>query len=170
VLTCGQSAAEIAPAAATGRRPRILVAGLGNLLMGDDGVGSHACRAWRAERPGPHHLLVADVGTAIYDALHLLEWADRILVIDAMLGGAPPGTLYLAEPHQLEVSGAGVSLHDLSLLGALSIMKDPRPRKVEVLGVEPAVVRLGTELSDPVAHAIPALLREARRIVACWLA
>ncbi len=149
------------------RRPRVLVAGLGNELMGDDGVGVLACRAWRAERPRPSHCLVAEVGTAIYSALHLLEWADRILIIDAMQAGGPPGSVYLAAGEALEPKPAHVSLHDLGLVGGLSLVSG-RPRQVRVLGVEPGVLRLGTALSEPVAEALPAVVREARRLVGEW--
>lgn len=156
------------PAAPLRRRPRVLVAGLGNSLMRDDGAGVLACRAWLAARPHPCHCLVAEVGTAIYSALHLLEWADRILVLDAMQAGGPPGSLYLADGRALEVKPVGASLHDLTLLGALSLLSPTRPREVRVLGVEPEVLRLGTEPSPAVAAAIPALVAWGKRIVATW--
>ncbi len=150
------------------RKPRILVAGMGNLLMGDDGAGVHACRAWLAQAPAPRHYLVAEVGTAIYGAVHLLDWADRILVLDAMCAGGAPGSLYLAEAHDLAESSSGVSLHDLSLVGALQTLARPRPRRVTVIGLEPLTIALGTELSASVARALPAFIAEARRIVDGW--
>jgi len=107
------------------------------------------------------------VGTAIYSALHLLEWADRILILDAMQAGGAPGSIYLAAGEALEVKPAHVSLHDLGLMGALSLLPDRR-RQVRVIGVEPAALRLGAGLSAPAAAAVPAVVREGRRILAEW--
>jgi hydrogenase maturation protease len=165
----GPASIPVAAVAHAGRRrPRVLVAGLGNPLMGDDGVGVAVCRAWLAERPRPSHYLVAEVGTAIYSALHLLEWADRILIVDAMQAGGPPGALYLAGGDDLEVAPAGASLHGMGLLGALSLLRSTRRREVRVLGVEPETLRLGTELSAPVAAAVPTVVRWGKRLLAEW--
>ncbi len=161
------SAPPVGEETGPGPRPRILVAGLGNPLMGDDGIGVAACRAWLAERPRPCHYLVAEVGTAICGALHLLEWADRILVLDAMQAGAPPGSLYLADGRELETR-PGVSLHELGLLAAISMVRRRRPPVVQVLGVEPAVIALGENLSAPVSEAVSALVAWGRTIVAGW--
>ena len=74
------------------RPPRILIAGLGNCLLRDDGIGVHAIRS--LQQNPPPGVVVAEVGTAVLDALHLLEWAEKILAIDAMQAGGNPGTLY----------------------------------------------------------------------------
>jgi hydrogenase maturation protease len=149
------------------RQPRILVAGLGSALMRDDGAGVEACRSLRALRPRPVHFLVAEVGTAIYGALHLLEWADHILVVDAMQAGGAPGSLYLATGKDLEVNHARASLHEVSLLGALCLLPR-RPRHVRVLGIEPESLAPGEGLSAPVAAVMPAAVEWAMRIVSAW--
>ena len=74
------------------RKPRILIAGLGNYLLMDDGVGVHAIL--EMQQAPPPGAVVAEVGTAVLSALHLLEWADKILAIDAMQAGGAPGTVY----------------------------------------------------------------------------
>src|SRR5512139_3120116 len=99
------------------KRPRILIAGLGNILLRDDGVGVHAVRELRQDTsPGA---LVVEVGTAVLDALHLLEWAEAILAIDAMRAGGSPGTIYPLRVEEIAEPGPMSSLHELSLLGAL---------------------------------------------------
>lgn len=127
----------------------------------------HACRAWLAEPPTPRHYLVAEVGTAVLNATHLLEWADCLLILDAMCAGGPPGTLYSARPDELEAEPAKVSLHDLSLLGALRMLPR-RPQRIAIMGVEPESIAVGTELSVAVARAVPKLVLEAKRVLTRW--
>ena len=74
------------------RRCRILIVGLGNVLLKDDGVGVHAVR--ELQKNPPDRLCVADVGTAVLHAVHLLEWAEKVIAIDAVKAGGAPGTIY----------------------------------------------------------------------------
>ncbi|MBW2528556.1 MAG: hydrogenase maturation protease [Deltaproteobacteria bacterium] len=153
----------------------ILVAGLGNELLSDDGVGIHACRrlASEAEARGRTDVVIAEIGTAVIEALHLLERAELILGIDAMQAGGAPGTVYLASADELESSEL-VSLHQLSLLGALQMVEaeasgrlaEPWKRPaVEILGVEPAQLSLGMTLSTPVAASLPQVCEQVWRLI-----
>ena len=71
---------------------RVLIAGLGNLLLRDDGVGVHAVRSMGNDLPPG--VLAVEVGTAVLDALHLFEEAEMVIAIDAMKAGGAPGTIY----------------------------------------------------------------------------
>ena len=148
------------------RQPRILIAGLGNYLLRDDGIGVHAVRTLQ-QTPLPG-VIVAEVGTAVLDALHLLEWADKILAIDAMQAGGPPGTLYAFGVDAVEGPGMQTSLHELNFLAALDFL--PRRTKPEILmvGMEPETIDYGLDLSPAVATALPALGREVCKIVSGW--
>jgi len=154
-----------------GRRgaPRILIAGLGNEVLRDDGVGVHAARllAGDADRT----LRVVAVGTAVIDALHLFEWADIVLAIDAMQAGGRPGTVYHCATDDVLHPGMDVSLHELSLTGALRLLdaEGSTPRAY-VLGVEPGLIDYGLDLTAPVASALPRVVRSARRMIADWRA
>ena len=148
------------------RQPRILIAGLGNYLLRDDGIGVHAVRA--LQQTPPPGAVLADIGTAVLDALHLLEWADKILAIDAMQAGGPPGTLYAFGVDAVEGPGMQTSLHELNFLAALDFL--PRRTKPEILmvGMEPETIDYGLDLSSAVAAALPELTREVRKIVSGW--
>jgi len=148
------------------RQPRILIAGLGNYLLQDDGVGVHAVRALQ-QTPLPG-VIVAEVGTAVLGALHLLEWAEKILAIDAMQAGGTPGTIYAFEVDDVAGPGMQASLHELNLLAALRFL--PRQTKPEILivGIEPKTIDYGLDLSPAVAAALPELTREVRKIVSDW--
>jgi hydrogenase maturation protease len=130
--------------------------GIGNLLLGDDGLGVHAVKALSTQT-WPAHVQVIDVGTAFLDALPFLEDAERILIIDAFQGNGQPGTLYTL---QLEQCAPKVmhGLHDLDIFGMLAMAKNPHPVQVWVLGIEPARIGWGLELSAPVSAALPTLL------------
>jgi hydrogenase maturation protease len=119
---------------------RVLVLGLGNPLLEDDGTGLVLLERVRAAGPWPPGVEFADGGTWGLSLLPLIEDADRLLVLDAVRTGAEPGTVQWARgddvprmyrrpvsPHQLDL---GEVLAAAVLLGAL-------PRHLAVVGVEP---------------------------------
>lgn len=143
-----------------GRPPRVLIAGLGNLLLQDDGVGVQAVRLLQQEPPPG--VLLAEVGTQVLGALHLLEWADRVLALDALMAGGPPGTIYACRESDVAQEGVQASLHELGLRAALQFLPQERRPEVFILGLEPESLEMGLELSPPVQAALPRFLELAR--------
>jgi hydrogenase maturation protease len=144
----------------------IVIAGMGNLLMRDDGVGIHAVRS--LENNPPQGVRVIDVGTAILHALPLLEDARRVLVIDAVRGGGPPGSIYFLDASDAELRSRASSVHSWGFLEALKLMgRGPGP-EIRVLGVEPAEVDYGMELSPAVEGVLNDVVSMVRRIVVGW--
>jgi hydrogenase maturation protease len=150
----------------SGGTQRILVAGLGNLLLRDDGVGVHAVRTMSTR--GRHWLRLVDVGCAVFDALPDFEWARRILLIDAMQAGGRPGTVYRAHSSDIEEGGTSTSLHELSALHALRMINKPTAPEICLIGIEPEIIDYGLDLSESVAASLPAAIREAWRIIDGW--
>ena len=150
------------------RRPRILVAGLGNLLLKDDGVGVHAVRA--LQHRVPRGVRAVEVGTGVLDALHLIEWADRILAIDAMQADGSPGTIYRFEVGDVADRLIKASLHEVDLLAALRFLTSGHRPEVAVLGIEPETIDAGMDLSSSVRAALPTLVAAATDIVTQWRA
>jgi hydrogenase maturation protease len=148
------------------RQPRVLIAGLGNLLLQDDGVGVHAVRD--LQQDPPPGAVVAEVGTGVLGALHLLEWADKILAVDAMQAGGPPGTIYVFGAEDVARPGVQASLHELALISALRFLRRKKPPEIMILGVEPKTIDYGLELSPPVHAALPRLTGAVRKMVARW--
>jgi hydrogenase maturation protease len=153
------------PTKTPGQR-RILVAGLGNLLLADDGVGVHAVRELGRSRQ--RGVTVAEVGTAVLDALHLFERADCVLAIDAMQAGGPPGQIYRFRLEDVENPQSKVSLHDFGLRSIFEFLNPPRRPEILVLGVEPQVINYGLDLSPPVRAALPRLLEEVEAVIERW--
>jgi len=146
--------------------PRILIVGLGNPLLQDDGVGVHAVHELqKLDLPG---VLSVEVGTAVFDALHLLENADRVLAIDAMEAGGAPGTIYSLGVADVADQGPKASLHELGLLAALRFLPPGKAPRISVLGMEPQTIAFGLELSPPLQATLPELVRAAAQIVTCW--
>lgn len=144
---------------------KTVVIGIGNLLLRDEGVGVHAVRALRG-RQLPPEVEVIDGGTATLELLPILQEAQRVVVIDALRGGAPPGTLYRVTPQDLmEGEERPLSLHQVGFLEVLRMARqlgsDP---EVVIIGVEPKEIAWGTELTPELRRRLPrvveAVLRE----------
>lgn len=141
----------------------IIVLGIGNLLMGDDGVGVHAAMTLCREG-GLDDAEILEVGTAILDALPSLEAADRIIVMDAIRGGNVPGTLYRIPLADCAENTTIASVHGLSLIRVLSLHGKTVPDGV-VLGVEPEYLGWSMSLSPVVRETLPVLLNAVREEV-----
>ena len=142
-----------------------LVVGIGNLLMGDDGVGCHAIAALQRD-PSPGVVLL-DAGTAVINFLPEIERASAVLFIDAFHGGGTPGSLYTMDARSVAEPATGASLHDVGLSAALRwLPKEHLDKPLLLLGVEPALIAYSTDLSPVVQAALPALLEAAREWIA----
>ena len=142
-------------------RRKTLVLGLGNLLLGDEGVGVHAAQALMEERFD--HAEIQDTGTAILNALPALERAKRVIVLDAMKGEGTPGTIYRIMMDQCMHNTCIGSLHGFDLRRVMTLAGRETPPEVLVLGVEPAVIEWSMDLSPTIKNALPVLLDAVRR-------
>lgn len=149
------------------KNPNILIVGLGNLLLQDDGVGVHVIKELRKDQP-PINAVVADVGCAVLDALHLFEAADYILAVDAMQAGNEPGTIYTFGTDDVDEQPIASSLHELSLIAALRFIPNKEQPKIVIFGVEPDTIDYGLELTEKVKASVPHLISHIRALVEKW--
>jgi hydrogenase maturation protease len=130
-------------------RSRVAIVGVGNAMMGDDGVGVRALETIR-QMGVPEHVLLVEVGTSSLDSLDMIVNTGKLIVVDAVRGGSSPGTIYRLRPQEL-VSGRyrQLSLHQISLLDSLelALIKGRIAPDVIIIGVEPKTVAPGSELS-----------------------
>lgn len=143
--------------------PEILVLGLGNLLLRDEGAGVHAVRAFQA--CCPRGVTAVDAGTAVLRVENLLASAAFIIAFDALQAGSAPGTVYASDASGVLDAGVRHSLHEYGLLQALQAARK-NPVETLILGVEPEVVDYGCDLSAPVQAAIPKLVALALAAIA----
>jgi len=134
-----------------------LILGMGNLLLGDEGVGVHAARALLQERL-PENVTVLEVGTAFLEALAEIERADRIIVIDAMHGGHAPGTVYRVPYDDCVRPECIASLHGFDLSRAIFLAGRETAPATIIIGVEPARIDWGTELSPEIQGMLPSII------------
>lgn len=146
------------------QRPRILIACIGNIFLGDDAFGVEVARRL-AGRELPAGVKVTDFGIRGYDlAYALLDGYDTTILVDACPRGEVPGTLYLIEPDRANLNSSGEqpspadahTMNPLNVLRLATSMGDSLKR-VLLLGCEPAT--LGPEegqmgLSEPVQAAV----------------
>jgi hydrogenase maturation protease len=139
----------------------VLVAGIGNVLLADDGFGVEAARLL-AQRELPGGVKVADFGIRGMDlAYELQEDYDVAILLDAVPRGEPPGTLFVIEHDPDDESGGALDPHGMDPLRVLALARvlGAVPPRVLVVGCEPAVLvppddeRLVMELSPPVRAA-----------------
>lgn len=136
---------------------KVMVVGIGNLIMQDDGVGVHAIRA--LEKLGfPDDVELIDGGTHSYDLIEEFCRAENLIIVDAMHAGGEPGTIYKAPLDELglEPSENITSLHEMHFVEAMKMtrMLGFNPATI-VFGIEPAVVAVSMDLSPQVAEKFP---------------
>ncbi|MQS39701.1 hydrogenase maturation protease [Streptomyces katsurahamanus] len=155
---------------------RVLVAGVGNVFLGDDGFGVETVRRL-GELGVPDGVEAVDFGVrGVHLAYQLLDGYRTLVLVDATARGGPPGTVYLIEAETGPVEcGAGPAALDghrmgpdavLGLLATLSAGTGGLPpQRVLVVGCEPASLDEGIGLSAPVAAAVEEAARLVLRIV-----
>jgi len=149
------------------RLSHILVAGVGNVLRSDDGVGVHAVR--ELQQSALSGVTCAEIGTAVLHGMHFLEKADRVLVIDAARGGKPPGTVYCFEVSNNTEVQRMCSIHSMGLLEAARFLMTGQPvPPITVIGVQPETLDYGMDLSKPVRTALPRVMALIRQTVSDW--
>ena len=145
---------------------KTLVLGIGNLLLGDEGVGVHAARALLRE-DCPRDVEILEIGTAILDALPALEKADRVIVLDAMKYDGNPGTVYRIPLGRCKGSRCIASMHGFDIFRVLALTGREAPPEVLVFGVEPLHVGWSMELSPQVANSLAFLLESVKKEMEC---
>ena len=147
-----------------------VVLGLGNPLMGDDGVGLIVLERLRNEWDLPDVDLV-DGATWGLSLLPVIEDAESLLLVDAIAAHCEPGTIIELSRGRLPIYlSRKLSPHQVDLRDALALaeLRGRLPNEVVAIGVQPDVIDLGMELSAPVAAQLDALVRAVVKQLECW--
>ena len=149
-----------------------LVLGLGNILLRDEGVGVRVVERLLEQYEFPEEVRVMDGGTLGLDLLPYVEVASRLLVIDAVQAGKPPGTLVRMEGDEIPVflDASKVSPHQEGLqdLLAVALLKGYLPEELVFWGAQIESLAVGLELSEPVAAQVDALGGKVLQELAQW--
>lgn len=150
---------------------RTLVLGLGNPLMGDDGLGLALLEALRAGWRCEPAVDLVDGGTWGMNLLPMIEQADRVLLLDAINVGKEPGSLVVLQRDELpRLFALKISPHQIDLREVLALaeLRGALPTEVTAVGMQPGVIAMRTELSPELVARVPDVLRLARGVLADW--
>ncbi len=145
----------------------ILILGVGNLLLKDEGVGIHFVQQLQ-KKPLPPDVDVMDGGTRGLDLLMLMEGRKLVVVVDCARLGETPGTVRVFGPKDIvPEKNRGFSVHGLNLASALEFGErlGTLP-EVFIVGVEPQSIEIEIGLSDAVRQALPVIEQTVDEIVA----
>jgi hydrogenase maturation protease len=149
----------------------ILIAGVGNIFLGDDGFGVAVAQKL-ADRPLPDGVAVADIGVrTLHLAFALLDKPDLLVVVDIVDRGVPPGTLSLIEP---QIAGGPTGLADAhgmnleTVNAAVASLGGEMPTTL-VVGCQPEFIGERLGLSAVVEQAIPDALVLIEKTIARFM-
>lgn len=150
---------------------RTLVLGIGNLIMTDDGIGVRVVHELTRRYQFPAEVTVLDGGTLGLDLLPYLEEVARLLIIDAVMVGEPPGTVVRMTGDQIPaVFATKLSPHQMGLQDLLAVAEllGHRPADMVLLGVQPEDIELGDGLSPSVAVTLEPIIASSLAVLAAW--
>ncbi|MBI5656028.1 MAG: HyaD/HybD family hydrogenase maturation endopeptidase [Geobacter sp.] len=149
----------------------VLVLGIGNLVMSDDGVGVRVVQRLAAGYRFPPGVSLLDGGTLGLDLLPRLEGVERLLVVDAIDSREEPGTLVRLSGEEVPVALATrLSPHQMGLKDLLAVadLQGNCPAEVVLVGVQPACIEMGMELSSAVGGRFDELTQRVLDELAAW--
>ncbi len=165
---------ELSSKHAASRKPLdVLVVGLGNTRLTDDGIGVRVARHLARDPETPPGLHAVDTGALGFRLVNKLRRAEAILFVDVAEIGAPAGTTRLLEREQLEQHierGGRIAANDSGLTELLDLarLQGYQPKRLALLVVQPESLDWGEELSAPVYEALPVVCEQIVDTVLAW--
>jgi hydrogenase maturation protease len=140
--------------------PKTVILGVGNVLLSDEGIGVHVANALSL-MDLPPGVSAIEGGTDGFRLLNIITEADRLIVVDAVKGGAEPGSIYRFNVDEVRnvPSGFRTSVHQVGILEVIDLSgligKTP---KTTVIGVEPKSLEMSLELSPEIKEKMPRII------------
>jgi len=138
----------------------ILVMGVGNILLSDEGIGVRVIEAMK-DNNLPDNVEILDVGIGALDIIDIIANREKVIIIDAVRGGSEPGAVYRFAPNDIAIqSPTPISVHQFDIPGTLNMAElvGCMPQQVIIFGIEPKRLEWGLELSPEVAAVIPRVI------------
>lgn len=152
---------------------RILVLGIGNTLLTDEGVGVRVMQALQERHAQREGLEFMDGGTMSFSLAAPIAEHQRLIVIDAAEMGQPPGTVALFEGDEMDRflgSNRKRSVHEVALIDlmAVALLEGLLPAQRALVAIQPQQMDWGQELSPPVAAALERACTLVEELMARW--
>lgn len=138
----------------------ILILGLGNLLLKDEGIGVHVVQQMQ-DMTLPENVEIMDGGTMGLDLVYYIEGRKRVIVIDTVQAGHPPGTLYrFTEKSIVYSQNVFRTAHGIDFTDVIRLLQSAgtKPEEIIFIGVEPEDMNEGIDLSPKIAGKIPKIM------------
>jgi hydrogenase maturation protease len=147
------------------------VIGLGNILLQDDAIGLHVIEAIKGRYKFEPQIDLLDGGTAGLDLLPVIEHYQKVLFVDAVDAGEPPGAIVIIEGDAIpSFLAAQVSVHHVGLSDLLfaARMADRLPAEVCLVGIQPESVDIGLDMTDILKESLDLLLMTVVKRLQKW--
>lgn len=148
-------------------KKKILVLGIGNLLMGDEGIGIHVIREFESKHQFKNLVDVVDGGTGGFHLLSYLQEYENVIIVDAAIGDRVSGSIEIIKPKYSSDFPRTLTAHDIGLKDLID--------SAAILGQLPEIIliiiyidkfqSLNLELSDDVKAAIPKVVEILNQII-----
>jgi len=145
---------------ANNSQPSIVILGMGNLLLKDEGVGVHLAKLI-SQKPNNVKLEIIDGGT-FPDILSLPDNVTKLIIVDAAKGVGKPGTIYRFHADDINSRlKPTFSLHQIDILDSLKMLSllGKQPKSTVIFGIEPKVIDWGLELSPEIEAKLPEIMK-----------
>jgi hydrogenase maturation protease len=145
----------------------IVIIGIGNILLKDDGVGIHTIR--QLEKEGlPSNIELVDGGTSTLDTLSYFLDYEKVIVVDCIKAGYEPGTIYRIKPEDITgFKKESLSIHDVQILDVVKMAnmlgKEP---EVTIFGIEPEKICFDLEMSNVMNIKVPEIIKHIQKELA----
>lgn len=146
---------------------KVLIMGVGNYLMGDEGVGVHAVQLLLRQPSLPTYVDVVDGGTGGFHLLEYFEKYPKVILVDACLDGQPSGTIRLIHPRYASDFPKAMSSHDIGLkdmISSLQLLGRIPEIHLFVVSIEYLQMQ-GVELTKDVEAIMPTLIQQITELV-----
>jgi len=150
---------------------QITVLGVGNILMQDEGFGVRVVEQLQQHYSFPENVQVLDGGTLGMELLRFLVGTDRLILVDAVNGGLPPGSLYQFNHDEVKAYfKEKVSMHELGIQDVLAVLEllEKPAKEIKILGVQPLTVDIGLELTPLVNAVVEEVVQKLLSVLKEW--
>lgn len=135
-------------------KEKVLVLGVGNILLQDEGFGVHVVKEMAAQN-WPEEIEFIDGGTAGMELIYLFEGVSRLIIVDSIDAKTDPGSIFKFKPDEIGnlPKGLGASFHDIGLLEVLHVARTLECLPdTTIFGIQPKVIDWGMDLTPELAE------------------
>lgn len=159
--------------ASLSRGKKVLVMGVGNTLMQDDGIGVHVTQSFKIDHEAEQQFSVIDGGTIGLSLLPEIEDADAVIVVDASEIGDRPGSIRIFQNEEIDqmLSEKKRSVHEVALsdLFSAASIRGRCPARRALIAIQPASTELGLSPTPDVQAAIPRACEAIEYMTRRWM-